>query len=120
MIDFPAQLSPLCRPRADKPWLAERFEVYIHRLELGNGNSEQLDSQRVRELFAAELAAREKNHELAPPLDEGMLADIAALQQSGHTFAGIGLGVDRVAMLLTDVNSLGVWWPDFNTNNKSI
>lgn len=118
LIDFPAQLSPLCRPRADKPWLAERFEVYIHRLELGNGNSEQLDSNRVRELFAAELAERERNHELAPPLDEGMLSDIATLQHSGHTYAGIGLGVDRVAMLLSNVNSLGVWWPDFNTINK--
>ncbi|MBQ6437754.1 hypothetical protein IJJ12_00030, partial [bacterium] len=51
LLDFPAKLSPLCRPRADKDWLAERFEVYCGALELGNGNSEQLEEAVVRALF---------------------------------------------------------------------
>ena len=111
LLDFPARLSPLCAPRAEAPWLAERFEVYCGALELGNGNSEQLDSARVRQLFADELTARERAGEPAPPLDEEMLAAIEALHRSGRTWAGMGLGVDRLAMLLTDTPDLSGWWP---------
>ena len=111
LLDFPACLSPLCRPRRDRPWLAERFEVYVGGMELGNGNSEQLDAAAIRALFDAEIVARQRRGEFAPPLDEGMLADIARMQKSGHTYAGIGLGVDRVVMLLTGVEEIGAWWP---------
>ena len=85
--------------------------MYCGALELGNGNSEQLDAAAIRALFQAEITARQTGGEFAPPLDEEMLADIARMQKSGHTYAGIGLGVDRVAMLLTGVEEIGAWWP---------
>lgn len=111
LLDFPAQLSPLCRPRADKPWLAERFEVYVGGVELGNGNSEHLDGAKIRTLFQAELQTRHARGEATQPLDEEMIADIETMATSGHQFAGIGLGVDRVAMMLGDYNSIDAWWP---------
>jgi len=120
LLDFPACLSPLCHPRADKPWLAERFEVYVGGVELGNGNSEHLDAARIRESFAAELTTRQRQHLQTPPLDEAMIADIQAMARSGHQFAGIGLGVDRVAMILTGQTSLGAWWPSFDLKNPQV
>jgi len=115
LIDFPAVLSPLCRPRADKPHLAERFEVYVGGVELGNGNSEHLDAARIRELFSAELHTRITQGITPQPLDEDMISDIQAMADSGHQYAGIGLGVDRVAMLLTGQTSLDAWWPRFHS-----
>ena len=114
LIDFPARLSPLCQPCADRPWLAERFEAYLGNLELGNGNSEQLDSNAVRQLFTAEIARRQAANEPAPLLDEEMLASLETLAAENPRWAGMGLGVDRVAMALGDLPDIQVWWPKFN------
>ncbi|MBQ6436677.1 hypothetical protein IJJ27_03930 [bacterium] len=118
LLDFPARLSPLCRPRADKPWLAERFEIYLDQIELGNGNSEQLDTQSIAKIFATELADRQSRGEATQPLDQDMLDDIAALAAAGRQFAGMGLGVDRVAMLLGDFDTLDAWWPQFASTSS--
>lgn len=118
LLDFPARLSPLCRPRADKPWLAERFEIYLDQIELGNGNSEQLDTQVISQIFATELAARQSRGEVTQPLDQGMLDDINTLAATGRQFAGMGLGVDRVAMLLGDLPSIDAWWPQFASTSS--
>ena len=114
LLDFPAVLSPLCRPRADKPWLAERFEVYIDGIELGNGNSEQLDADAIERIFRKELHTRQRHGVATQPLDTQMLDTIRQMAAAGKQYAGMGLGVDRLAMMIADVASISDWWPSFD------
>jgi elongation factor P--beta-lysine ligase len=110
LLDFPACLSPLCAVKAKQPWLAQRFEVYLDGLEIGNGNSEQLDAECVRQRFQAEQTWRQQQGQSPQPVDEEMLAAIAALAQTGHQYAGMGLGVDRLVMVLADMKDIGSLW----------
>ena len=111
--DFPARLSPLCAPKKRQPWLAQRFEVYLGGQEIGNGNTEQLDPGAIRRLFRAERQARLHRGQTPQPIDEEMLAAIAAMRRSGHTYAGMGLGLDRLAMAIADIKDIGQLWPRF-------
>lgn len=60
LIDFPARISPLCKPREDVPHLAQRFELYIAGIEIGNGDHEETDSAKVQTIFEQERAVRDK------------------------------------------------------------
>jgi elongation factor P--beta-lysine ligase len=104
IIDFPARISPLCTPRADKPYLAERFEVYMFGMELGNGNTENTDSESVRKVFLKEKENRKKLGLFAPPIDEQFLQALKTM--SSKKYGGIGLGVDRLAMIMADVPNI--------------
>ena len=98
--DFPSRISPLCTPQRERPYLVERFEVYMLGMELGNGNTENTDSEQVRELFTKEKISREKLGLFAPPIDEDFLNALDIM--SSKQYAGIGLGVDRLAMIMAD------------------
>ncbi len=98
LIDFPSRISPLCKPRADKPYLAERFELYINGMELGNGNTENTDAAYVREVFRVEREERKRRHLPCPPEDGEFLSALEIMQ--ARSYAGIGLGVDRLCLLL--------------------
>jgi elongation factor P--beta-lysine ligase len=104
LIDFPAQTSPLCKPREDKPHLCERFEIYFAGLELGNGNTENTNVKKMRELFEVEKKHRAERNMLTPPIDEEFLQSLESLQDK--TFAGIGLGIERLTMLYADTNNI--------------
>jgi lysyl-tRNA synthetase class 2 len=119
LIDFPAQLSPLCRPRPDQTWLAERFEVYWQQLELANGNTEQLDSTAVATAFRTEIATRQQRGLITSPLDHTLISDIKSMSDNQHTYAGVGLGVDRLAMLLSGSNSISQLWPEFTGSSPA-
>ena len=106
LIDFPTRLSPLCKVIAEKPYLAERFEVFMAGMEIGNGNTENLDTDLVRSSFEKERATRLANGLQPQPIDEAFLEAVEHLHNIGHSWAGIGLGVDRLAMIMADVDTI--------------
>lgn len=91
LIDFPARVSPLCKQKKENPLFAERFELFITGVEIANGNTENTNCEYVRKTF-------EKEHERTRmPIDEEFLHSLEKM--NGETYAGIGLGVDRLTML---------------------
>lgn len=100
LVDFPARMSPLCATQAAKPYLAQRFEVYAGGMEIGNGNTEGTDANLVRKSMQTEIAKRHTDGLAVSPLDEPFLAALDQLHSS--EYAGIGLGVDRLCMLVAD------------------
>lgn len=105
VVDFPAQISPLCTRQTDHPQLAQRFEFYLAGLELANGNQEQTDAQLVADRFHQEEIYRQHQHLPQAPIDEDFLSALGQMSALGQ-FAGIGLGVERLAMLLAGVSKL--------------
>lgn len=113
LLDFPARLSPHCALQKDKPYLAARFEVYCQGVEIGNGNNEHLDAAKVRASYALERESRER--EGLPPLadDEVMLKALQTLKDNQQQFAGIGVGADRLTMILADIDDIGAFYDAF-------
>jgi elongation factor P--beta-lysine ligase len=104
LYDFPARISPLCAVKTKESRLAERFEVYIAGMELGNGNTENTDYKEVEKAFKEEEKNRKKRGEICPPIDMDFLKALKKMQNK--TFAGIGLGVDRLTMVLGGIKDI--------------
>jgi lysyl-tRNA synthetase class 2 len=103
IYDYPLELSPLSKQKASDKSLVERFELYIGGMEIANGYSELNDPIDQRERFLAQLQARERGDEEAHEMDEDY---IRALSYGMPPTAGEGIGVDRLAMLLTNSTSI--------------
>lgn len=103
IYDYPLELSPLSKQKASDKTLVERFELYIGGMEIGNGYSELNDPFDQRNRFLAQLEARERGDEEAHQMDEDY---IRALSYGMPPTAGEGIGVDRLAMLLTNSTSI--------------
>jgi lysyl-tRNA synthetase class 2 len=103
VCDFPREVSPLARPHRDDPRLTEHFDLVIGGLELVTAFSELTDPDEQRAKFMEQLKAKEAGDEEAHPLDEDFLT---ALEHGMPPAGGLGLGVDRLLMLLTDAPSL--------------
>jgi lysyl-tRNA synthetase class 2 len=101
IYDFPTAISPLSKPRADDPSIAERFELFIAGMELANGFSELNDPFDQESRFRAQV---EKGGLEAPK--EVDTDYIRALSHGLPPTAGEGIGVDRLVMLLTDSHSI--------------
>ncbi|MFN3785321.1 MAG: amino acid--tRNA ligase-related protein, partial [Thiothrix sp.] len=100
LYHYPADQSALARvEKHDGQWVAQRFEVYLGALELGNGYQEQTDVQRNREILQRDAAKR--GHDI--PVDERFLA---ALERGLPECAGVAIGMDRVLMCRLQVNDL--------------
>lgn len=103
VIDFPKETTALCKPKEDDPSLIERFEPYIAGFEVGNAYSELNDPLLQREFFEAQIKAAQSGDEEAHPMDEPFLE---AMEYGMPPTGGLGLGVDRLVMLLTNSPSI--------------
>ena len=101
--DFPTEVSPLSKQRADDPETVERFELYIGGMEIANAFSELNDPAEQRRRFEAQLGARKGGDLEAHAMDEDY---IRALEHGLPPTAGEGVGVDRLVMLLTNSQSI--------------
>jgi lysyl-tRNA synthetase class 2 len=101
LYDFPTEISPLAKCRKDDPTVVERFEVYVAGMELGNAFSELNDAEEQERRFLAQV---ERGGDEAPR--EVDLDYVRALAHAMPPAAGMGIGIDRLTMLLTDSHSI--------------
>lgn len=102
LYEWPMQMAALSRLKKTDPRYAERFEVYIGGLELGNAFSELVDSDEQRRRLVEERKLRKKLGKEVYDIDEDFLRALKKMPSSG----GIAMGIDRIAMLFTDAKSI--------------
>ncbi len=103
ITDFPKPISPLSKASPSDPSVAERFEFFVGGLETANGFSELNDPEEQYQRFKEQAQQRERGDEAAMPMDEDY---IRALSYGMPPAAGIGIGIDRLVMLLANKHSI--------------
>ncbi|MGA2004084.1 MAG: lysine--tRNA ligase [Terriglobales bacterium] len=103
IYEFPTAVSPLSKQKPDEPDWTERFEMFAGKMEIANGFSELNDPEDQRRRFEAQLKERERGDDEAHQMDEDY---IRALSYGMPPAGGVGVGLDRLAMLFTDSHTI--------------
>ncbi|GKX61014.1 lysine--tRNA ligase [Leminorella grimontii] len=103
ITEYPAEVSPLARRNDDNPFITDRFEFFIGGREIGNGFSELNDAQDQAQRFADQVSQKDAGDDEAMFYDEDY---VVALEHGLPPTAGLGIGIDRLVMLLTDSHTI--------------
>ena len=119
IMDYPKEMSPLTKEHRDNPALTERFELMVNGKELANCYSELNDPIDQRERFQEQLKLSEKGDDEAMFIDQDFLR---ALEYGMPPTAGIGIGIDRLVMLLTNNSSIQevLFFPQMRPEKKQV
>ena len=120
IIDYPKEMSPLCKQHRDNPELTERFELMVCGKEVANAYSELNDPIDQRERFEEQIKLAEKGDDEATGLiDEDFLR---ALEYGMPPTSGLGIGMDRLMMYLTNNSSIQevLFFPQMRPENKQV
>ena len=119
ITDYPKSMSPLTKEHRSNPKLTERFELMVNGKELANAYSELNDPIDQRERFEAQLALSEKGDDEAMFIDQDFLR---ALEYGMPPTAGIGIGIDRLVMLMTNNSSIQevLFFPQMKPEQKAV
>jgi lysyl-tRNA synthetase class 2 len=102
VYDYPAELCPLTKRKPSEPHIAERFELYVHGMELANAYTELNDPDTQAKTFQKQLAGQSEEDSMAKMDDDF----IRALRHGMPPAGGLGIGIDRLVMLLTNTPTI--------------
>ena len=103
MLDYPVELSPFAKAHRSEQGLVERWEAFVGGIEIANAFTELNDPDEQRRRFEQQRDELQRGDEEAQPFDEAFLE---ALEHGMPPTAGVGLGIDRLTMILTGARTL--------------